>query len=255
MKRPLYQAAFFLALILDFHSRYRNVFNLIFYAMETKKHKSASVENLRFPITLTALLFTGSIVLASFTYTNSVERELQTAMVDNGSKIDYLLEDVTKPEPPEITPPEIQIQLPPDDNIKVDSNTQTNVHTTITNLTPPDLTIVKDPVVIVEPPIEWPDVEAMFDGGAAEMQRWINDHVNYPQDAIEMNEQGRVYLKFVVEKDGSISNIGIERGVSESLDREAKRLLRNMPKWIPGEAKGKKARTICRLPINFTLAN
>lgn len=255
MKRPLYQAAFFLALNLDFHSRYRNVFNLNFYAMETKKHKSASIENLRFPITLTALLFTGSIVLASFTYTNGVERDQHLATADNGSKIDYMLEDVAKPEPPDVTPPEIEIQLPPDDNIKIDSNTQTTVTTTVVVVNPPDIKIGKDPITIVEPPIEWPDVEAMFDGGAAEMQRWINDHVNYPQDAIEMNEQGRVYLKFVVEKDGSISNIGIERGVSESLDREAKRLLRNMPKWIPGEAKGTKARTICRLPINFTLAN
>jgi TonB family protein len=68
-----------------------------------------------------------------------------------------------------------------------------------------------------------------------------------------LNEQGRVYLSFVVETDGSITNIAIERGVSTDLDKEAKRLLRNMPAWSPGEAKGKKSRTRCRLPINFTL--
>ena len=68
-----------------------------------------------------------------------------------------------------------------------------------------------------------------------------------------MNEQGRVYLSFVVEADGSISNIDIERGVSSDLDKEAKRLIRKMPSWDAGEAKGKKARTRCRLPINFTL--
>lgn len=255
MKRPLYQAAFFLALILDFHSRYRNVFNLNFYAMETKKHKSASVENLRFPITLTALLFTGSIVLASFTYTNSVERELQTATVDNGSKIDYLLEDVTKPEPPNVIPPQIDIPLPPDDNIKIDSNMKTDVIASIIDLTPPDIKFGDTKITPPEEIIDWPDVEAMFNGGVAEMQKWINKNVRYPQEAIDMGDQGRVYLAFVVEKDGSISNIEIERGVSDALDKEAKRLLRNMPEWIPGEAKGHKARTRCRLPINFTLAN
>ena len=75
----------------------------------------------------------------------------------------------------------------------------------------------------------------------------------YPQSSIEMNEQGRVYLSFVVEADGSLSNIEIERGVSQDLDKEAKRLIRKMPNWEAGEAKGKKARTRCRLPINFTL--
>jgi TonB family protein len=101
--------------------------------------------------------------------------------------------------------------------------------------------------------IEFPDVEAGFPGGTAGLQRWIVQNVQYPQTSIEMNEQGRVYLSFVIEKDGSISNIVIERGVSPDLDREAKRVVRTMPNWIPGEEKGKRARVRCRLPINFTL--
>ncbi|MCF8416053.1 MAG: TonB family protein [Crocinitomicaceae bacterium] len=101
--------------------------------------------------------------------------------------------------------------------------------------------------------IEFPDVEAGFPGGTAGLQRWIVQNIQYPQAAIEKYEQGRVYLSFVVEKDGSISNIVIERGVSPDLDREAKRVVRTMPNWIPGEEKGKRARVRCRLPINFTL--
>ena len=85
------------------------------------------------------------------------------------------------------------------------------------------------------------------------MQKWIGENVQYPQTAIEMNEQGRVYLSFVVESNGSIGGVKIERGVSVDLDREAKRLLRKMPKWTAGEARGRKVRTRCRLPINFTL--
>ena len=68
-----------------------------------------------------------------------------------------------------------------------------------------------------------------------------------------MEEQGRVYLSFVVEKDGGISNVKVERGVSKDLDREAKRIVRAMPKWEAGEVGGKKVRTRCSLPIVFTL--
>ena len=68
-----------------------------------------------------------------------------------------------------------------------------------------------------------------------------------------MEDQGRVFLSFVVEPDGKITNIVVERGVTRELDREAKRVVRKMPKWSAGEASGKKVRTRCRLPIVFTL--
>ena len=101
--------------------------------------------------------------------------------------------------------------------------------------------------------IEFPDVEAEFIGGAQEMMIYINQNIQYPITSIEMNEQGKVYLSFVVEPDGTISNVAIERGVSKDIDNEAKRIVRSMPKWLPGEGKGKKVRTRCRLPINFQL--
>jgi protein TonB len=65
--------------------------------------------------------------------------------------------------------------------------------------------------------------------------------------------QGKVYVEFVVETDGSISTIRIAKGVFESLDKEAVRLVRNMPKWIPGEVRARKVRTYARLPITFIL--
>ena len=100
---------------------------------------------------------------------------------------------------------------------------------------------------------DFPDVEAVFIGGSTALQKWIASNVRYPEESIEMNEQGRVYLSFVVEPDGSITNIQVERAVSDNLDKEAKRLIRSMPKWVPGSVAGKKVRTRCRFPINFTL--
>ena len=101
--------------------------------------------------------------------------------------------------------------------------------------------------------IEFPDVEAEFIGGAQALMKYISSNIQYPPTSIEMNEQGKVYLSFVVEPDGSISNVVVERGVSPDLDKEAKRVVRSMPNWKPGESKAKKSRTRCRLPINFQL--
>lgn len=103
------------------------------------------------------------------------------------------------------------------------------------------------------PIIEFPDVSAGFPGGSSVMMKWINDNLVYPQISIENNHQGRVFVSFVIEKDGSITNVKVERGISVDLDKEAQRIVRKMPKWIPGESAGIVVRSRIRLPINFTL--
>lgn len=221
--------------------------------MELKKSENANIEKLRAPIISVGLLFIGSLVLASFSYTSAIER----GDTDKGEKktaaIKFVQEEKKEDTPPPPTPPQVDVPPPPQEEIVEKENTEKEPEVQVV-ITPPD--IPKGPetkVEVKEEVIEFPDVEAQFPGGAAELQKWIANNVQYPQTAIEMNEQGKVYLSFVVESDGSISNIVVERGVSGDLDREAKRLARSMPKWSPGEAGGRKARTRCRLPINFTL--
>ena len=219
--------------------------------MEAKKNKNANIERLRTPLKFLGLLFTGSIVLALFSFSTSMKRETDLKKGENLAEIEFL-QEVTDPDMPEpIT--QMDVILPPDVNIIIDSNTQDIPKSNIILPDPPDIKTGDSITTIDTQIIDFPDVEASFLGGTVEMQKWIMNNVHYPQTAIELNEQGRVYLSFVVEKDGTISNINVERGVSDDLNREAKRLLRNMPKWIAGEAAGKKARTRCRLPINFTL--
>ena len=215
--------------------------------MELKKSNDASIEKLRGPIILMGLLFVGSLVLASFSYTVETEREGKGKVAENDADVQFV-QDVKQDD----TPPQVDAPPPVSEEIKEEENTEVEPVAAIPIPPPVKIGPVEE-VKVEEEIIDFPDVEASFPGGAAAMQKWIAEHVNYPQTAIEMNEQGRVYLSFVVEADGSISNIAVERGVSNDLDKEAKRLLRQMPKWSPGEAKGKKARTRCRLPINFTL--
>lgn len=95
--------------------------------------------------------------------------------------------------------------------------------------------------------------EASFPGGMRGLQQFILKNVEYPETSIDMDEQGKVYLSFVVDADGEIGQIEIERGVSSDLDREAKRVLRSMPKWKPQYCNGRPVATKCRLPISFTL--
>lgn len=89
--------------------------------------------------------------------------------------------------------------------------------------------------------------------GAVAMMRFIRENISYPESSIEMNEQGRVFLQFIVEKDGSITNLKVDRGVSADIDREAKRVIQRMPRWISGQVNGRNVRSRCRLPINFRI--
>ena len=92
-----------------------------------------------------------------------------------------------------------------------------------------------------------------FPGGEAAMMAYIKKNLKYPASASENGIQGRVTLSFVVEKDGSISNIEILRSPAEELSQEAIRLVKSVPIWKPGVLKGKKVRVKYVLPITFRL--
>ena len=82
---------------------------------------------------------------------------------------------------------------------------------------------------------------------------FISSHLKYPLVAEENGIQGRVIVSFVVEKDGSISNVKIAKGVDPSLDREAMRVINSMPRWTPGKIKGQPVRVKYTGPVNFRL--
>lgn len=221
--------------------------------MELKKSKDANIERLRLPIVLMSLLFVGSLVLASFSYTEAQAKQDRANRDQAVSEINYEQQEVKQDEPEVTPPPQVDVPPPIVEEIKEKENEEEPPPPAIETPPPPAPTGPVDQPKVEAEIIDFPDVEAGFPGGAAAMQKWINDNVEYPQTSIEMGDQGRVYLSFVVEVDGSISQIKVERGVTSELDREAKRVVRKMPTWKPGEAGGKKVRTRCRLPISFTL--
>ncbi len=90
-----------------------------------------------------------------------------------------------------------------------------------------------------------------FPGGLEELYKWIDNNVQYPAVAWENGIEGRVIVKFIVEKDGSLSDSTVIRSVHPIVDREALRLVGQMPKWNPGKRAGIPVRVRCCLPIKF----
>lgn len=94
-----------------------------------------------------------------------------------------------------------------------------------------------------------------FPGGNAAMMKWLSDNIKYPVVAQDNRIQGRVIVNFVVEKDGSLSDIQVVRSVDPSLDKEAVRVVRTMPKWKPGIQRDERVRVRYTLPVVFRLQN
>lgn len=92
-----------------------------------------------------------------------------------------------------------------------------------------------------------------YPGGNAALQRWLSSNITYPAAAAENGVEGRVIVAFVVETDGSVSDVRIARGVDPSLDREALSVVKRMPKWIPGMQNGSPVRVKFNVPVTFKL--
>ena len=95
--------------------------------------------------------------------------------------------------------------------------------------------------------------QPLFPGGPAALLKYLSEHTKYPVVAQENGVQGRVTVQFVVEKDGSISDVHVLRGVDPSLDKEAVRVVKSMPRWTPGKQNGITVRVNYRVPVLFRL--
>ncbi|MGM0478939.1 MAG: energy transducer TonB [Bacteroidota bacterium] len=103
--------------------------------------------------------------------------------------------------------------------------------------------------------VDYPDKEAAFPGGQEAMQTFLANNIRYPEEALENGDHGKVYIKFIVEKNGSLSKVEILRGVSDAIDAESVRVIRSMPNWEPAEMNGRVVRAYCRIPLNYKLAD
>lgn len=233
--------------------------------MIAKKNSRFDLERKRIVLFQIGLLTAGSFTLAAFNYTSTVKYEAEKQAV---SFVPVTFELELKPEEPKkvkvvVKQPKqnkqqqsttVKASAAVTQDVKASANTSKDVKPDLG--LPPVGPIGDDDIIDInlddfDP---FPTVEAEYIGGYTAMMEKVQDVMVYPEVDIEMNVQGKVYISFIVEKDGSVSNVEIERGVSSTIDREAKRIVKSFPNWKPGENAYGKVRTRVRLPLNFVLS-
>ena len=113
----------------------------------------------------------------------------------------------------------------------------------------PDITLQQDE----DPVYSEVDTPASFPGGISKLMHFLSKNLKYPEQSAKNGIEGKVVVSFVVEKDGRLTNIQIEKSVAPELDAEAIRVISAMPKWNPGKQKGKTVRTSVAQPVRFRL--
>lgn len=236
--------------------------------MESKKTKISDFEAVRSTNFFVGLLTMGGLSLAAFTYSNESEITAEKKKV-KAIEIEYFIEEEKPVEIPKLKLPNeqkqpekqqeatINIQRTVDERISESKNKTTPIKTEVSlgGIDKKfDIEINNEVIIEIEPEIvDAPTIEAKFQGDYPALKKFIATNLDYPQEAIDMDEQGVVFVSFVVEKNGSITNVVAVNKVSPSLEKEAVRLVRSFPTWIPGETNFQKVRTRVQLPIRFEL--
>ena len=223
--------------------------------MEEKKSPKANLENKKLMFIQIGLIISLALAWVVFEIKSYDKREL----VDIGRTVEVVEEEMVeitkqeqKPQPVEVPKQTTQIQVVEDDvevedveiNAEVDQNEVIEEYV---------------PVEVEEEEVEEAEiftiVEEMpdFPGGMAKLADYLAKNIKYPQMARESGIQGRVFVNFVVEPDGSVSNVNVMRSLGGGCDEEAMRVVKSMPKWKPGKQRGKAVRVSYILPVNFKL--
>ena len=123
---------------------------------------------------------------------------------------------------------------------------------------------VIEAIEFVDEPIEEEEIEEIFQiveknpepvGGVSAFYKYVNENIEYPRAARRGNVQGKVFVKFVVDKDGNIKDVKAIKGIGSGCDEEAERIVANSPKWNPGKQRGKSVSVYMMLPITFKLVD
>lgn len=224
--------------------------------MRVRKTEKADLENKKSLFFLVGLVIVLSGIWWAFEYkvTEKPEIEInQQAQLEEEEDI-VIQTKRNEPPPPPPEQPKSQVIEIVDDDIEVDIDLEIDVEAdeeTIIDDAPiidetEDLEAEEKIFVFLEDQPEYP-------GGDEARIKFIANNIEYPEIAKESGVQGTVYLTFVVEKDGSISNVRVLRGIGAGCDEEAIRVVKNMPNWKPGKQRGRSVRAQFNMPIKFIL--
>ncbi|HHU58013.1 MAG TPA: energy transducer TonB [Bacteroidales bacterium] len=227
--------------------------------MEVKKTPKADLESKKTVFLQIGLVVALSLVLVAFEWTNTdvnVDFSLQEEDIEVEEEIIPITrQEEVKPPPPPPPPAVADILNIVEDDVELDEE----LEIMDTEMSQDDIVDFSNLVFEEETRDEGGEifmiVEEMpeFPGGPEALQRYLSQSVRYPVIAQENGIQGRVYIQFVINQNGEVTNATILRGVDPSLDREALRVVEAMPKWKPGKQRNRPVRVSYTVPINFVL--
>ncbi|PKP04770.1 MAG: energy transducer TonB [Bacteroidetes bacterium HGW-Bacteroidetes-6] len=223
--------------------------------MKPKKKDSKNMEKFKSIFFQTGLLISLFVVLAAFEwkkYDSNNNNFYQQVFVP----IDDELATITKEEPPKtkIIQPTTIFDIK-DDNVVINDTLVFDPNPDINQTVVKHITIDTTDIVINDPPpVFIAPVMPEFPGGTEALYNFLGGNIKYPSLARESNIQGTVFVTFVIEKDGSVTNAQILRGIGGGCDEEAMRVVRKMPNWNPGQnSLGRPVRVQLNLPVRFVL--
>ncbi|MBX2946766.1 MAG: energy transducer TonB [Cyclobacteriaceae bacterium] len=227
---------------------------------EPKKTNHADLERIRPVIFNISLIITLLLVIAAFEWRTAEKVEqkvvaLQTS--DFEEVMDVPQTEIPPPPPPVLQQPRI-VEVPNQEEIKEEIKVQFDIDVTNTTVSQ-EFTIETAPVVQVEEE----ETDKIFlvveqsaapKGGMAAFYDYVSKNINYPAQARRMNIEGKVFVEFVVDKDGTLTNFVVVKGIGAGCDEEALRIIQSAPPWTPAKQRGKPVRQRMVLPIYFKLA-
>ena len=228
---------------------------------EVKKSPKANLEVHKGTYIMMGLVLGVSLLFFAFEWSTKTSKLDENVLVQDvlaEEEIEITRRDPTPPPPPPPPEPEtpeiievveekvetkLEIQVEDDQ-----SQRQMQAYVPPPPPKPKQEEVTEEIFVVVENQPEFP-------GGNTAMMKFLSDNIKYPVIAQENSIQGRVICNFVVERDGSITDVQVVRGVDPTLDREAVRVIQQMPRWKPGKQRGQAVRVRFTLPVVFRLQN
>ena len=226
--------------------------------MEIKKSPKADLESKKSTFVLIGLVVTLFVIWRVFeykSYDKQIVDDLQrTVEVIEEEMVEITKQEQPKPQPPAPKPQVTQIEVVDneeeiEDEIEIDA--EVSQDEVIEEYFAP--AEIEEEEIVEAEIFKVVEVMPEFPGGAAKMMEYIQKNMKYPMMARESDIQGRVFVNFVVEPDGSISNVAVLRGIGGGCDEEAVRVVQSMPKWNPGKQRGTAVRCAFTVPIIFKL--